>query len=73
MSAKARAAVGFGSASSVKRTADRLETSIPTIYKLIHAGELESFKIGKYRKILDRSTDALIARQLAAEAKATAA
>jgi excisionase family DNA binding protein len=72
MSAKAKADVGFGSASSVKRTADRLETSIPTIYKLIYQGELESFKLGKYRKILDRSTDALIARRLAAEAKATA-
>jgi excisionase family DNA binding protein len=63
--------VGFGSASSVKRTADRLETSIPTIYKLIHQGELESFKLGKYRKILDRSIERLIARRLA-EAKSAA-
>jgi excisionase family DNA binding protein len=62
---------GFGSASSVKKTADRLDTSIPTIYKLIHEGHLESFKLGKYRKILDRSTDALIARRLA-EAKSAA-
>jgi excisionase family DNA binding protein len=64
--------VGFGSASSVKKTAERLDTSIPTVYALIHAGELESFKLGKYRKILDRSIDRLIADRLAAEAKATA-
>jgi excisionase family DNA binding protein len=63
---------GFGSASSVKKTAERLDTSIPTIYKLINEGHLESFKLGKYRKILDRSTDALIARQLV-EAKGTIA
>ena len=73
MPAKLKVAESFGSASSVKKTAERLEASIPTIYKLIHGRELESFKLGKYRKILDRSTDALIARRLAAEAKATAA
>jgi hypothetical protein len=61
--------VGFGSVSSPKKTAEKLDTSIPTVYDLINTGQLESFKLGKYRKILDRSTDALIARRLAAEAK----
>jgi hypothetical protein len=37
------------------------------VYELIRAGKLESFKLGKYRKITERSIDALIARGIAAE------
>ncbi len=33
----------FGSASTVKATAERLAVSIPTIYALIREGELELF------------------------------
>jgi excisionase family DNA binding protein len=56
----------FGRLVSPKAACERLNCSIPTIYGLIRSGELESFKIGKYRKILERSIDALIARGIAA-------
>jgi excisionase family DNA binding protein len=71
MASKPNIDPSFGSASSIKKTAERLDTSIPTIYKLIHENQLESFKIGKYRRILDRSIERLIARRLA-EAKSAA-
>lgn len=71
MASKPEIAPSFGSASSIKKTAERLDTSIPTVYALIHAGELETFKLGKYRKILDRSIERLIARRIA-EAKSAA-
>ena len=59
----------FGRLISPRTTCDRLSCSIPTVYELIHSGELESIKLGKYRKILERSVEALIARRLAAAKK----
>jgi hypothetical protein len=47
--------------------------SPPTIYKLIDQGELESFKVGKYRKVTERSRNALIARRIAESKSAEAA
>jgi excisionase family DNA binding protein len=58
---------GYGRLLSPKAACERLNCSPPTLYALIHAGQLESFKIGKYRKIVERSIDALIERNLAAE------
>jgi excisionase family DNA binding protein len=55
----------FGRLISPKTACERLDCSIPTIYKLLDEAELESIKLGKYRKILERSVDALIARRLA--------
>jgi len=52
---------------SLAQLRDRGLGSIPTIYALIDRGELESLKIGKYRKVTERSYNALIARRLAAE------
>ena len=60
--------VSLGSVSSPRRACKRLKCSPPTLYKLINSGELETFKLGKYRKILDRSIDALMKRRIAAEA-----
>ena len=57
----------FGRLLSPKIVCDRLNCSPPTLYALIHAGELESCKLGKYRKITERSVEALIGRRIAAE------
>jgi hypothetical protein len=61
----------YGKLFSLAQLRDRGLGSIPTIYGLIERGELESFKIGKYRKVTERSYNALIARRLAAESRAT--
>jgi excisionase family DNA binding protein len=60
-------APAFGRLTSPKLACERLNCSIPTLYKLISEQELETIKLGKYRKILERSIDALIERRLAAE------
>jgi hypothetical protein len=57
----------YGKLFSLAQLRDRGLGSIPTIYALIDRGELESLKIGKYRKVTERSYNALIARRLAAE------
>ena len=57
----------YGKLFSLAQLRDRRLGSIPTIYALIDRGELESLKIGKYRKVTERSYNALIARRLAAE------
>ena len=57
----------FGRVTSPKGACERLNCSIPTFYELVDAGELETFKLGKFRKVTERSIDALIARQIAAE------
>jgi excisionase family DNA binding protein len=49
---------------SPKTAGKRLDCSVPTIYRLLNEAELESIKLGKHRKILERSIDALIARRL---------
>ena len=59
----------YGKLFSLAQLRDRGLGSIPTIYALIDRGELESLKIGKYRKVTERSYNALIARRLAAESK----
>ena len=61
----------LGALTSPRLACERLNVSVPTLYKLLAAGELESVKIGKYRKVLERSIDGLIARRLA-EAKSAA-
>jgi excisionase family DNA binding protein len=58
---------GHGRLLSPKAACERLDCSAPTLYALIHAGELKSFKIGKYRKIVESSIDTLIERNLAAQ------
>jgi excisionase family DNA binding protein len=58
----------MGSVTSPSAACARLNCSPPTLYKLLAEGELESFKLGKYRKILNRSIDGLIARRLAESA-----
>jgi excisionase family DNA binding protein len=63
----AQASAGFGRLTSPKAACERLNCSAPTLYKLIREGDLESIKIGKFRKILERSIDALIARRLQEE------
>jgi excisionase family DNA binding protein len=57
----------FGKALSPAQACARLNCSMPTLYGLVAAGELESFKLGRFRKILNRSIDKLIARRLEAE------
>ena len=63
--------VSLGSVSTPAGACARLKCSPPTLYKLINEGELQTFKLGKYRKILDSSIDALMKRRLA-EAKSAA-
>jgi excisionase family DNA binding protein len=58
---------GYGRLLSPKAACERLDCSPPTLYELIRAGELETFKLGKYRKITERSINALIERGIAAE------
>ena len=36
---------------SPQKAAELLDITRPTIYKLIHEGELQSFKLGRLRKI----------------------
>ena len=59
----------YGQLYTLAQLRDRGLGSIPTIYGLIEQGELESFKVGRYRKITARSYNKLIQRRLAAESK----
>jgi hypothetical protein len=45
-----------------------LDLGLTSVYALIGSGELESFRIGKSRRITTRSIYALVERKLAAEA-----
>jgi hypothetical protein len=63
----------YGQLFSPAQLRDKGLGSIPTIYDLIKRGELESFKVGKYRKITGRSYNGLIARRLAAESESKGA
>jgi hypothetical protein len=59
----------YGQLFSLAQLRDKGLGSIPTLYALIAQGELESFKVGKYRKVTERSYNQLITRRLAAESK----
>ncbi len=57
---------------SPQEAADQLCVSRPMIYGLMKAGELESIKIGRARRIVTASLDDYIARQLASQASPAA-
>jgi predicted DNA-binding transcriptional regulator AlpA len=56
----------FGGLVSLKDTSELLDVSLPTVYALLRAGDLQSVKIGpKLHKVIGNSIRALIARRLA--------
>jgi excisionase family DNA binding protein len=55
---------------TVKQVCERLGCSIPFVYDLMNAGEIESYNQGRARKIVETSVGAYQERQLkAAQAK----
>jgi len=54
---------------SPKRAVLMLDTSMPTLYELIHAGKIDSYKDGGSRKITVASIRRYIAERLAASSQ----
>lgn len=53
---------------TVKEACDLLQLSKPTVYALIHAGELRSLAVGRARRIPRQALDEFIAGRLGGDA-----
>lgn len=58
---------------TLKRAAERIGVSLPTIYKLIHDGKLKTYKVGRARRVTDEAIAECIAALEAESSRAEAA